>query len=361
MTDRVLHAYIKQYLHSQSSKDVSIAWQGGEPTLMGLDFFERVVELVKIYKKPGQRVSFSLQTNGTLLDDAWCAFFKQHHFLVGISLDGTLELHNAYRVNKAGKGSFDQVKRGWDLLHEHQVDTNILCAVHASNVSDPLEVYHYFRDSLNARYIQFIPIVQRQNYQASSPANPSDLLQPGASVSKCSVKPDQFGTFLVDIFDEWVQQDVGQVFIQNFESAVASWCRLPSSICVFQEVCGSSLILEHNGDLFSCDHFVDPGHRLGNILEQPLVELVKSASQRQFGLDKLEQLPVECKTCDVLFACHGECPRNRFTRTSNAHEAGLNYLCPSYKLFFHHIDAPLRVLVSLLRQGRPPSEIMQMR
>jgi uncharacterized protein len=356
MPDEVLKAYIKQFLHSQPGGEVTIAWQGGEPTLMGLDFFKRTIDLVKKYQKPDQQVAYSLQTNGTLLDDAWCAFFKKHNFLIGISLDGTPEMHDAYRVNKGGQGSHNLAKRGWDLLHKHGVDTNILCAVHAANALHPLETYRYFRDDLHATFMQFIPIVERLSDTPTATARESNN-QPASIVTPHSVMPDQYGAFLVDIFEEWVHHDVGTVFVQSFDAALASWCHLPASVCIFQEVCGSSLILEHNGDLYSCDHFVEPAHRLGNILDKPLVELVNLDRQRKFGLIKRQGLPVYCQKCDVLFACHGECPRNRFMRTPDG-EGGLNYLCPSYKLFFHHVVSPMRIMRQLLQQGRAPAEIM---
>jgi uncharacterized protein len=345
MSDEVLRAYIKQLLASQPF-EVNVSWQGGEPTLMGLDFFQRSVAMVKKYRRPGQQVTYTLQTNGTRLDDAWCSFFKQNGFLIGLSMDGPAELHDAYRVDKAKHGSFDSVRRAWDLLQKHQVETNILCAVHAANAPHPLEVYRFFRDELQARFIQFIPIVEQ-----SAPGEPS--------VSPRSVKPEQYGQFLSDIFDEWVQHDVGTVFVQAFDSALASWYRVPASICIFQETCGQSLILEHNGDLYSCDHFVEPAYLLGNILQIPLVELVASSRQRQFGLDKRDRLPDYCRNCDVRFACHGECPRNRFLKTPDSRESGLNYLCAGYKLFFHHVDMPMRRMADLLRQGRAPAGIMQ--
>ena len=350
MPDEVLKAYIRQLLRSQPGPEISVAWQGGEPTLMGLDFFQRSVALVNRYKKPGQPVAYSLQTNGTRLDQAWCAFFKEHNFLIGLSVDGPPAMHNAYRVDKGGQATFDQVRRAWQLLQEQQVDTNILCAVHAANGSYPLEVYRFFRDTLQARFIQFIPIVERLQPVPGSPEE--------APVSARSVQPAAFGRFLVEIFDEWVRRDIGRVFVQTFDSALASWYGLPASLCIFQETCGLSLVLEHNGDLYACDHFVDPAHRLGNILQTPMRELVLSSRQRQFGLDKRQRLPAACRRCDVRFACQGECPRNRFIKTPDEPE-GLNYLCTGYQLFFHHIDAPMRQMAGLLRQGRAPAEIMQ--
>jgi uncharacterized protein len=367
MSDEVLEAAIQQRLSTPTAGEIDIAWQGGEPTLMGIDFYQHSVELVKRYKKPGQQVAYSMQTNGTLLDEHWCSFFKKHDFLVGLSMDGTADMHNAYREDKGGRGSFDRVRRAWELLQEHKVATNILCTVHAANAGRPLETYCFFRDTLRARFIQFIPIVERVKDDRSSDGG-IDLCHPVeryGSTSSCrietsplSVKPEQFGGFLAEVFDEWVRRDVGNVFIQNFDTALASWCHLPAQVCIFQQVCGSSLILEHNGDLYSCDHFVDPEHRLGNILEQSMTELTRSDQQRRFGLDKRSRLPADCKKCDVLFACRGECPRNRFTPTADG-EAGLNYLCPSYKLFFHHIDRPMRHMAGLLKRGGAPAEIMK--
>ncbi len=350
MSDEVLRAYIKQLLAYQQTPEVGVSWQGGEPTLVGLEFFQRSVDFVKKYKRPGQQVTYALQTNGTRLDDAWCAFFKKHNFLIGLSVDGPPNLHNAYRVDKGGQGSFDHARHGWDLLQKHQVETNILCAVHTANASHPLEVYRFFRDELQARFIQFIPIVEHLPRGSSAPDK--------FPVSPRSVEPEQYGQFMIDIFDEWVRHDVGTVFVQAFDSALAGWYGVPASVCIFQETCGLALILEHNGDLYSCDHFVEPAYRLGNILETPMIELVSSSRQRQFGLDKRDRLPSVCRSCDVRFACHGECPRNRFLKTPDGHEDGLNYLCAGYKLFFHHVDKPMRLMADLLRQGRAPAGIM---
>ena len=285
-----------------------------------------------------------------------------------MSCDGPAEIHDTYRVNKGGQGSFEQVKRGWDLLQKHKVDTNILSAVHATNSFHALKVYRFFRDDLQARFIQFIPVVERVDPGTLLPADMSEEEPKGgkhrlhlkeyASVSLRSVKPKQYGKFLVDIFDEWVQRDVGTVFVQIFDSTLASWCGLPPSVCVFQETCGGALVLEHNGDLYSCDHFVDPKHRLGNILETPMIELVNSSSQRQFGADKREQLPATCQDCDIRFACQGECPRNRFPVIAGD-DGRHNYLCEGYRLFFRHVNRPMRKMVDLLRMGRSPMEIME--
>jgi len=349
MSDEVQEAYIQQYLDGQKMPEANIAWQGGEPTLIGLNFFRRSVDLVEKHKKPAMRVSYSIQTNGTQLNDEWGAFLKQHNFLVGISIDGPGEIHNQYRVDKGGRGSFDQVIKGLNFLKKHQVDFNILCTVHAGNENHPLEVYRFFRDTLEAEFIQFIPIVERDNQTG---------YQEGSRVTKRSVKARQYGQFLSTIFDEWVLQDVGSVYVQIFDIALGAWVGAPPSVCVFAPTCGNALALEHNGDLYACDHFVEPDYFLGNILEENMLELVASDQQRKFGRDKLQTLPRYCQECEVRFVCHGGCPKNRFIKTPDG-EAGLNYLCAGYKQFFNHIDFPMRIMAYLLRQDRAPAEVMK--
>jgi len=366
MADELLETYIRQLLESHQVSEVNIAWQGGEPTLMGLDFFKRSIELVEKYRQPGQSVMNTIQTNGTRIDDEWAGFFKQHNFLVGLSMDGPKEMHDAYRVNKAGQGSFDQVKRGWEMLFAHEVDTNILCTVNAANADHPLDVYHFFRDELKAKFIQLIPIIERisedQIPQASlewseySGSGRPFYKQQGSMVTDRSVKPEQYGRFLIAIFDEWVRRDVGKVFVQSFDAALGNWVGQPS-VCIFQPTCGTALALEHNGDMYSCDHYVEPEYLLGNIQETHMIELVASDQQRKFGKDKLDTLPRYCRECEVLFACYGECPRNRFISTPNG-EPGLNYLCAGFKLYFHHIDRPMRLMADLLRHGRYADEVM---
>jgi uncharacterized protein len=382
MSAEVLQAYIQQILAGHQVPEVTVAWQGGEPTLMGLDFFKRSVELAEAYKKPGQTVTYTMQTNGTKLDDAWCAFFKEHNFLIGLSVDGPRQMHDAFRVDKGGQGSFDRVMHGWEVLQKHNVDVNILCTVHAANADHPLDVYRFFRDELGAKaprsgplFIQFIPIVERATPERLPQANQgwgrlpggerALYTQEGHMVTRRSVKPKQYGSFLIGVFEEWVRHDVGRVFVQTFDAALANWYGEPGGVCIFQETCGLALALEHNGDLYACDHFVEPDYYLGNILETPMMELVASPRQRQFGLDKRDRLPGYCRACDVRFACHGECPRNRFLRApggrgSPGGEEGLNYLCAGYKLFFHHIDRPMRMMADLLRQHRAPAEIMEL-
>jgi uncharacterized protein len=367
MADDLLETYIRQLLESQPGPEVAVAWQGGEPTLMGLDFFKRSVELVERYKRPAQRVVYTLQTNGTKIDDEWAAFLAEHKFLVGLSVDGPRHLHDVYRVDKGGQGSFDQVMDGWRALAARNVDVNILCTVHNVNGDHPLEVYRFFRDEIGARYVQFIPIVERVTSELLPIANlgwgergsdPRPLyLTEGHHVTDRSVGSEQWGRFLVGVFDEWIKKDVGTVFVQMFDAALASWVGAPPSMCVFAETCGNALALEHNGDLYSCDHFVEPKHRLGNIQEVHMLELVSSPQQRAFGLAKRDTLPKYCRECDVRFACHGECPKNRFIDTPDG-EPGLNYLCAGYMAFFRHIDRPMKMMADLLRRGRYADEVM---
>jgi uncharacterized protein len=368
MADDLLELYIKQLLEAHTGEDeVAVAWQGGEPTLMGLDFYARSVELVEKHLRPGQRVSHTMQTNGTMLDDAWCAFFKQHNFLIGLSVDGPKAIHDTYRVNRGGAGSFNQVLRGWETLRRHQVDTNILCTVHAANAERPLEIYRFFRDELGAEFVQLIPILERATEESLPLANlgwserpggdPPLYTQRGHLVTERSVEPEQYGRFLIAIFEEWVRRDVGRVFVQMFDVALGSWVGM-HSLCIFSPTCGYALALEHNGDLYSCDHFVEPDYLLGNISQTPLSELVASPRQQQFGRDKQDTLPQYCRECDVRFACHGGCPKDRFIPTPDG-EPGLNYLCAGYKLFFRHIDRPMRMMADLIRQDRYADEIMR--
>jgi len=367
MADDLLETYIRQLLESHArAPEVNIAWQGGEPTLMGVDFFKRSIEYAEKYRGADQKILYTIQTNGTKLDDEWCAFFKEHNFLVGISIDGPRELHDTYRVNKGGQGSFDQVMRGLDYLKKHQVDFNILCTIHAANQNHPLEVYHFFRDDLNAKYIQFIPIVERATSESlplaelgwsEHPGGKRPLYtQEGNLVTGRSVNAEQYGRFLNAIFDEWVQRDVGEIFVQMFDVALGSWVG-QHSLCIFAPTCGTALALEHNGDLYSCDHFVEPDHLLGNIQDTHMIELIVSDKQRKFGQDKLDTLPEYCRGCEVRFACNGGCPRERFIETPDG-EPGLNYLCAGYKLFFNHINRPMRTMADLLRRGRYADEIM---
>lgn len=362
MDDATLEAYLRQLLDGQPDGEVTIAWQGGEPTLMGLDFFRRAVFLAQAFRRPDQTLLHTIQTNGTRLDDDWAAFFRQHGFLVGLSLDGPQPMHDAYRVDKGGVGTFEAVLRAARLLQGAGVDLNILCTVHAANAGYPLQVYRFFRDELGVRYVQFIPIVERVA-EDSQPleGGPRPLYtQAGSRVTERSVKPKAWGRFLSAIFDEWLRRDVGQVYVQTFDAALAAWLRYPPSLCIFAETCGRALALEHNGDVYACDHYVEPGYKLGNLHQTPLIELVESEAQRSFGAAKRDSLPRYCRECEVRFACQGECPRNRFISAPDG-EPGLNYLCAGYRAFFNHIDRPMQQMAALFRQGRPPAEIMRTR
>lgn len=341
MTDRLLEEFTRQYIAAQSVPEVTFGWQGGEPTLAGLEFFRRAVELQHRYARPGMRILNALQTNGTLLDDEWCRFLREHGFLVGLSLDGPRELHDAFRHDGAGRPTFDRVMRGLRLLQEHGVEYNILATVHAANAGHPLEVYRFLRDEAGARFIQFIPIVERQ----------------ADGVSPRSVGSRAYGEFLIAIFDEWVRRDVGTVFVQMFDVCLAAWLGAPPGLCVHEETCGAALVMEHNGDLYACDHFVDPAHRLGNILETPLADLVASEAQRCFGLAKRDALPRRCRECPVGFVCHGGCPKDRLLHTPQG-EPGLNYLCEGYRAFFSHIGTPMREMAAEVRAGRPAANVM---
>ena len=365
MTDELLETYIRQLLEAHARVPVvQVAWQGGEPTLMGLGFFRRSVELIDKYLRPGQRAEYTIQTNGTKLDEEWAAFFKQKDFLVGISIDGPGEIHDTFRVTKGGRGTFDQVIRGLGYLRAGGVEYNVLTTVHAGNERRGREVYRFLRDECGARFMQFIPIIERVAEASkdgtvawSSWRDRPLYLQEGAVVTRRSVSPDGYGRFLVDIFEEWVRRDVAAVYVQMFDTALANWVGERPGLCVHCETCGLALALEHTGDVYSCDHFVEPRYLLGNITDRHLVDLVASERQRQFGRDKRDRLPRYCRGCDVRFACHGGCPKDRFTHTSEG-EPGLNYLCPSFKRFFHHVDEPMRAMAELLAAGRAPAEIM---
>ncbi len=348
MSDEVHESYIRQLLEAHQVPRVTIAWQGGEPTLMGIDFFKRSIELQKKYQKPATRIENTFQTNGILLDEAWCRFFHENGFLIGLSLDGPRELHDVYRKDRGGRGTFDLVFSAARLLQRHNVEFNILCTVNSTNSRRPLDVYRFFRDGLGARYIQFIPIVERDNETG---------YQEGGAVTDRSVGPREFGRFLIAIFDEWVKRDVGSTFILNFDGALAGWLGMAGTVCIFGPSCGLGMALEHNGDLYSCDHFVEPNYRLGNILETPLVDLVASVKQRKFGQDKRDSLPRYCRECKFLHICSGECPKNRFVETPDG-EPGLNYLCSGYRAFFGHADESMVIMADLIRRNRPASDIM---
>jgi uncharacterized protein len=364
MPDDVLETYVRQYIEAQDVPGITFAWQGGEPTLMGVEFFRRVVELQRRYAG-GKTIANALQTNGTLLDDEWCAFFKAEDFLIGLSIDGPCELHDYYRVDKSGRPTFDLVMRGMELLKKHGVQFNTLCVVNRQNQRHPLEVYNFLKRH-GSGFIQFIPLVERAGAGRfasrevfAAPPSPDGSDRIAAPVTPWSVEPLAYGQFLSAIFDQWVRHDVGRVFVQIFDIMLGVWSGMEAALCVFRQRCGRAMALEHNGDLYSCDHYVYPQYKLGNIRDAHLANLAASPQQVKFGDDKLMTLPRYCLECDVRFACNGECPKHRFMMTPDG-EAGLNYLCAGYKHFFAHIDPHMRVMARLLGEGRPPAEIMQM-
>ena len=348
MSETLLEEYTRQYIAAQQVPEVTFAWQGGEPTLMGLDFYKLAVRYQQKHKKSGMRIHNALQTNAVLLDDDWGAFFVKHDFLIGVSLDGPQPLHDAYRVDKGGAPTFARVMAGIEVLKRHGADFNILTTVHAANAEHPVEVYRFMRDEVRARYLQFIPIVERANTTG---------FQEGNTVTERSVTAEQYGAFLIGIFDEWVRHDVGRVFVQVFDVALAAWMGNNPGLCIFEETCGRALAMEHNGDVYSCDHFVEPKHRLGNLVDIPLSKIVVSEQQRQFGEVKRDALPRYCHDCDVRFVCNGGCPKNRIIETPDG-ETGLNYLCAGYKSFFTHIDEPMQFMASELAHRRPPANVM---
>lgn len=359
MDDELLERFIRQRIESGVGPEVEFAWQGGEPTLAGLPFFRRVVELQRKHAG-GRRVTNAFQTNGTRLDDQWAAFFGRHRFLVGISIDGPKHLHDAFRRSQSGRPTFDEVMRGVGLLKRHRVEFNALTTVHRKNSGSALEIYRFLVDEVGARHLQFIPIVERE---VPAPGGPR-LFRPGdnpadARVTDTSVAPRDYGDFLIRIFDHWVQRDVGRVYVQSFDNALANWVGAPGAICVHSEACGNAVALEANGDVFSCDHYVYPEYRLGNIRRASLPELLASPIQESFRRLKREALPAECRRCAVRFACHGGCPKHRFLPAEDGRLA-LNYLCEGYRKFFSHVEIPMQTMAALLRAKRAPAEIMRM-
>jgi uncharacterized protein len=357
MNEALLERYISEYIRSQTAPEISFAWQGGEPTLLGVKFFQRVLELQRQYAPPGTKILNALQTNGTLLDDTWGEFLAREQFLVGVSVDGPRHMTDHYRVDKQGQPTFDRVMHGLEVLKRHRVDYNFLCVVNDYNSQYPLETYRWLRDH-GGGFIQFIPLVERT--QAPSPSGAPHLLPIWSAtgpVAPWSVQPAAWGRFLIEIFDHWVRHDIGRTYVQLFDVQLGIWLGLPSSLCIFSETCGAALALEHNGDLYACDHYVYPEYRLGNIMDQSLGELVNSPAQRKFGRDKADSLPAYCRQCPVLFACRGECPKHRFMTTPDG-EPGWNYLCAGYKTFFSHIDPYMKRMATLIRQHRAPAELM---
>ena len=358
MREDVLDSYVRQYIEAHDTPVINFAWQGGEPTLLGVDYFRRLVDIQRKYAN-GKRIQNAFQTNGVLLNDDWAALFKENEFLIGVSIDGPRELHDAYRVDKGGQPTFDRVIRGIETLKRNGVEFNTLTTVHRGNGDHPIEVYRFLKEN-GSGFMQFIPIVERIARQVT--ADGLQLISPdfagAAQVAPWSVEPRQFGRFLCAIFDEWVRRDVGTCFVQLFDVSLETWSGMEASLCIFKRQCGQALALEHGGDLYSCDHFVYPQNRLGNIMDAPLAALVESEQQRRFGEAKESTLPKYCRECDVRFACNGECPKHRFLKTPDG-EAGLNYLCAGYKMFFHHVDPYMRFMARELAAQRAPANVMR--
>lgn len=360
MSDQVLETYIKIYMQ-QDIPEISFVWQGGEPMLAGIEFYEKAWELQQMYAN-GRKVTNALQTNGTLLNDEWCQFLKSHNFSVGLSLDGPEKVHNRHRKNQCGKGAFAQVMEGLRLLQKYQIDYNVLACVTGDEKEDPLEIYHFFKRQ-GVKCIQFTPVVERKPDEDSEKLRLCHAM-PGkedtsTELMEWSVKPAQYGDFLIRIFDEWVKKDVGDIFVMNFEWALTSWLGLENTMCVFTKQCGGCGIIEHDGDIYSCDHYMYPQYRLGNILESHPAVLMTSERQKQFGEMKEKGLPEKCRKCEVLFACRGECPRHRFGVSGQ--EDGVSYLCEGYKNFFWHIHPYMKAMVQLIENDLPASRIMTLR
>ncbi len=363
ISDDVLRAFIMNYITSQPTPVVPFVWQGGEPTLLGVDFFKRVVELQKPFVHQ-KTITNSLQTNGTLLDDEWCRFLKENHFMVGISLDGPREIHDRYRVDRQGKGTFEKVMRGLRLLQKHQVEYNVLASVARNTATKPLDVYRFLKNE-GIEFIQFSPIVERKPDECSvrhglrlaGPAS-LDSQTRQTEVTPWSVVPGEYGDFLIAIYEEWVRHDVGKVFVMNFEWALNAWIGNPSPVCTHAEQCGRAVVLEHNGDVYACDHCVYPEFKLGNIGTDSLLEMAGRSTGSGFGITKETALPRWCRECKVLAACRGGCPKHRFVRTCYD-EPGLHYLCEGYKEFFLHIQKYMKAMTTLLENGLPASYVME--
>jgi uncharacterized protein len=361
MAPSMLERYIRQYIEAQSGDKIVFSWQGGEPTMLGLDFFRDIVALQRKHQPPGQCIENDLQTNATLLTDEWCRFLRQEHFLVGVSIDGPRELHDAYRVGRKGEPTFDHVMRGIDLLKQHAVPFNTLSVINRRNARRPLDVYRFLRDEVNSTYMQFIPCVESKDFRTVAPQHwPIDAMpivgssaahpgRPESVVTDWSVDPDDWGYFLSRTFDEWFNKDLGRVLVNLFETAVAQTMGMQAQLCITSEFCGKALAIEHDGTVYSCDHYVYPEYELGNISAEHIGTMAFSERQRQFGYAKRDALPRYCRQCRYLSLCWGECPKNRLLRTPEG-EPGLNYLCAGIKQFHAHAGARLRNIAEMLRK-----------
>ena len=368
MSDEVLEAYVRQYIAATpAGSEVVFTWQGGEPTLPGVDFYRRAVALQQRYGE-GRRVSNSFQTNGLLIDEAWCAFFKEHDFLIGLSLDGPAEIHDEYRVTKGGQPSHALVMRALALLRTHGVRHNVLACVNRRSACAPMDVYRFLRDN-GVEYVQFIPVVERlpdsrdreigltlrsPDGKVLSGALPST----DAEVTEWSARAKDYGAFLATIFDEWVKRDVGRIYVMNFEWALANFMGRPGASCHHQPTCGKAVVVEHNGDVFACDHYVYRDYRLGNLSTDDLTSMMQLPLQHRFGQDKLDTLPAQCRRCNMVKGCWGGCPKHRFIRSDDG-EPGLNYLCQGYYHFFSHSVPWLKAISQIVQSGKPASEILR--
>ena len=356
MSDSLLEAYVRDYIQLQQTPEVLFTWHGGEPMLRPLSFYKQAVRYQQYYGR-GRHISNSIQTNGTLLTPEWCQFLHDEGWLVGISIDGTQEMHDAYRLDAKGEGTWQRVMDAIHMLQDNGVEWNAMATVNQANVSKPLEFYRFFRDELHCQFLQLSPVVERIR-QHTDGRHLAQLFDEDCPLAPYSVKPAEWGKFLCTIFDEWVRHDVGETFVQVFDATLAGWMGMPPGICVYAEECGHAVVMEHNGDVYSCDHFVFPQYRLGNILTDGLPQMVYGEKQTAFSQLKKDSLPRQCRVCEWLKACHGECPRLRFMHTADG-EPGLNYLCAGYKIFFQHVAPYMDFMRQELLADRPASNVMQ--
>lgn len=355
MSDQILERFTKQYIEAQTSQDVMFTWHGGETLMRPISFYKKALRFQQLYGK-GRRIANCIQTNATLLNDDWCKFFRDNNFLVGVSIDGPQEFHDAYRLSTDGRPTWNQVMRGIRLLNQYHVEWNALAVVNNLNVEHPHEFYQFFKD-IRCQFIQFTPIVERIVDNRNDGLTLAPGMEEGGRMADFSVTPEQWGRFLCEIFDEWVRHDVGTYFIQTFDATLANWVGVAPGICSLSKECGHAGIMEYNGDVYSCDHFVYPEHMLGNLRHKTITEMMYSNKQRQFAKMKTEMLPKQCHECDFLFACHGECPKNRFVKDHYGNP-GLNYLCKGYHMFFQHVKPYMDFMKGELAAQRPPANVM---
>lgn len=355
MSDEMLEQFTREYIEAQTMPQVLFTWHGGEPLMRSIDFYKKALALQKKYAN-GKQIDNVIQTNSTLLTDEWCEFFAQNHWLVGISVDGPQEYHDHYRVTPAGKPSWEKVMQGISLLKKHRVEWNAMAVVNAYNAEHPLEFYHFFRDN-GCQYLQFTPIVERLTEHEDGRTLASLADDREIPLADASVTPQQWGNFLCTIFDDWVRHDVGKTFVEIFDCTLANWMGVLPGICAYSKECGHAGVMEHNGDVYSCDHFVFPEYKLGNIREQSLIDMLYGEKQQVFSRLKHTSLPRQCKECDMEFACHGECPKNRFEKDKYG-EPGLNYLCQGYYQYYSHVAPYMDFMKRELLAQRPPANIM---